>query len=309
MRKHISVSIRQFQCLYGDKGALEIAQKLGYDAVDFNLESEDFRKKGSLYTKSDSEIYDYYAQIREYAESIGIYICQTHSRCAGFKNIKDEDDALVQNIRRDLLATKALGAKYCVVHAVTTIYLGPDAEPQLMRDLNFKMYNAVLPYAKEYGVKVATETFGDAMKYDCCDFFGNIDEFIKSYNRICAVGDNKDWFTICVDTGHSNKASRFNNNPSPADVIRMLGSNVELLHLNDNDKMTDQHKIPLTGTIDWNDTFNALDEIGYNGVYNMELALQKIGGKNMEVESADYAAKVIKNILRLRYGDECIAKD
>ncbi len=193
-----------------------------------------------------------------------------------------------------------------MVHAVTTIFLGPDADPKLMHDLNFDMFNRVIPFAKQYGVKIATETFGDAVQFDCCDFFGNINEFIKSYNRIAAAGDNKDYITICVDTGHSNKASRFNNNPTPADVIRMLGSDISILHLNDNDKMTDQHKIPLTGTIDWDDVFDALDEVGYNGVYNMELGLMKIGGKDMEIASAEYAVKVLKNILKQRYGEECL---
>ena len=80
----------------------------------------------------------------------------------------------------------------------------------------------------------------------------------------------------------------------------MLGSNVKTLHLNDNNKLVDQHKIPLTGCIDWEDTLNALDEIGYDGVFNMELALNNCGGKGMEFESAVYANQVMKNLLKLR---------
>lgn len=306
MKRLVSISIGRFQELYGDKRALEIAKELGYDAVDFNFEDPnlDYRKDTSLYAKSDDEIFSYYDGIRQYAEALGLFVCQTHSRCPGYKDIPEEDEALTENIRRDLLATKALGAKYCVVHAVTTIFLGPDADPQRMRDLNFRQFNTLLPFAKQYGVKIATETFGDAVRFDCCDFFGNIDEFIKSYHRIRAVGDNKDYLTICVDTGHSNKASRFNNNPTPADVIRLLGNDIELLHLNDNDKLTDQHKIPLTGTIDWDDVMNALDEVGYKGVYNMELGLASIGGRGLELASADYAQKVMRGILDRRYGEK-----
>ena len=230
---------------------------------------------------------------------MGIVICMTHGRSPGFKNIKEEDDALVENARLDCLATKLLGAPVCVIHAVTTIYMKPECEPQLMRDLNFDMFTRILPFAKQYGIKIATETFGDAVRYNACDFFGNIDEFIKSYNRICAVDDFRDYFTICVDTGHSNKASRFNN-PSPGDVIRLLGPNVSVLHLNDNDKLTDQHKIPLTGTIDWTDVFDALDEINYTGYYNMELDLRWFG-ENFTTEAAAFAVKVMKNILNNRY--------
>ena len=237
--------------------------------------------------------------LRKRAEELGLVISQTHGRIEGFKNIKEEDDALVANARLDCLATATLGAPYCIIHSVTSIFMGPAPDRQLMQDLNFDMFNRMIPFAKQYGIKLSSETFGDAMKYDEVDFFGQIDQFIMSYNRICAAGDNAKYMSVCVDTGHSNKASRFGQ-PSPADVIRMLGSNVKTLHLNDNNKLVDQHKIPLTGCIDWEDTLNALDEIGYDGVFNMELALNNCGGKGMEFESAVYANQVMKNLLKLR---------
>lgn len=148
---------------------------------------------------------------------------------------------------------------------------------------------------------IATETFGDAVKFNSCDFFGNINEFIITYNRVSAVKDFEKYFKICVDTGHSNKAMRFGN-PTPADVIRMLGKNIVALHLNDNDTFTDQHKIPRTGTIDWDDVLNALDEIGYDGIYNMELALSHFG-KDFEIEEAEFAIKVMRKILKDHYGE------
>ena len=35
----------------------------------------------------------------------------------------------------------------------------------------------------------------------------------------------------------------------------------------------------MTGTIDWNDVFDALDEINYQGTYNVELNLCHFGKK------------------------------
>jgi len=296
----IGISTFLLQKEYGDMEALRIAKTIGADAVDFTL--DDFRKTydvsnpESVYSRSDEEIVHHFIKIKEYAEKLGLEICQTHGRAKGFVNNKEKDDILIENARRDLLVTSVLGAPVCVLHAVTTIYMGPNCDPKLMHDLNFDMFTRMIPFAKQYGVKVATETFGDAVKYNACDFFGNIDEFIKSYNRICAVDDFKDYFTICVDTGHSNKATRFNNNPSSADVIRMLGENVTVLHLNDNDTLTDQHKIPLSGTIDWEDVFQALKEIDYQGVYNLEVQL-KCFGDNMMKETAEFAVKVMRNYI------------
>ncbi len=178
--------------------------------------------------------------------------------------------------------------------------MGADPDPKLMHTLSFDMYSRIIPFAKQYEIKIATETFGDAVAYNSCDFFGNIEEFEKAYNRIDEVAELRDYFAVCVDTGHSNKAMRYGN-PTPAEVIRRLGSKVEVLHLNDNDTFIDQHKIPMTGVIDWNEVFNALDEINYNGVYNMELNLKHFG-ENFLVETAEFAIKVMKNFLANRYG-------
>ncbi len=299
MKATVGLSLPSFQDKYGDMLAIEKAKEAGCNSIDLSLTCFDYRKEGNVYSKSDEEIVEYFTALRKRAEELGLVISQTHGRIEGFKNIKEEDDALVANARLDCLATATLGAPYCIIHSVTSIFMGPAPDRQLMQDLNFDMFNRMIPFAKQYGIKLSSETFGDAMKYDEVDFFGQIDQFIMSYNRICAAGDNAKYMSVCVDTGHSNKASRFGQ-PSPADVIRMLGSNVKTLHLNDNNKLVDQHKIPLTGCIDWEDTLNALDEIGYDGVFNMELALNNCGGKGMEFESAVYANQVMKNLLKLR---------
>lgn len=151
--------------------------------------------------------------------------------------------------------------------------MGADPDPILMHDLSFDMFSRIITFAKQNDIKIATETFGDAVVFNCCDFFGNIEEFEKAYNRIDEVAELRDYFAVCMDTGHSNKAMRYGN-PTPAEIIRRLGSKITVLHLNDNDTLKDQHKIPMTGVIDWNEVFNALDEINYDGVYNMELNLK-----------------------------------
>ena len=293
----IGISTFHMQQIYGDKRALEMAKETGTDAVDFNLLTGgyDCRDKNSLYGKGDEAVISYFTEIKRYADELGLEICQTHGQIVGFKNIKEDDDALIENARLDLLATKTLGCAICVMHTVTTIHMGPDAPRELMHSLNFDMFTRILPYAKEYGVKVATETFGDAANFNCVDFFGDINEFLIGYNRIKCVDDNADYFGICVDTGHSNKAVRYGN-PSAADVIRMCGKEIIALHLNDNDGTKDQHKIPGTGNIDWADVFKALEEVGYDGVYNLELKLNHFG-RGFEFSEAEFGIKAVKNLL------------
>ena len=297
MMKKIGLSTASWQAVEhdDDKKVIELVAKPGVDAIDFSLDRNDYRNNNSIYSKSDDEITAYYTDLRKYAESMGLFFCQTHGRLPGFKNIKDEDDALVKNARIDFLATMALRAPVCVVHNATSIFMGASPNPELMHSLSFDMFTRMLPFAKQYGVKIATETFGDAVVHSNCDFFGNISEFMRAYNDIKSIKEYSDWFTTCVDTGHSNKAMRYNN-PTPADVIRAIGSDISVLHLNDNDTFTDQHKIPMTGTIDWKDTMKALEEVGYDGVYNMELELRHFGEKFV-FETASFAVKVMRNIL------------
>lgn len=301
MKRKIGLSVFTFQHSYDEKKSIELAKKAGADAVDLNLcgDNYDYRNPDSIYSKSDEEICAYFKSVGDYAREIGIEISQTHGRIEGFKNIKEEDDALIANARLDCMATAAMGCPICVMHSVTTIFLGPDADPELFRDLNYDMFTRIIPFAKEYGIKIATETFGDATKFDCCDFFGNIDEFVDTYKRICETEDFGDYFLTCVDTGHSNKATRFGN-PSPADVIRKLGKSIKVLHLHDNDTMTDQHKPPMTGCTDWEDVLCALDEVGYDGVYNMEVVLGCFG-KGIEEETAAYCVTIMRNMLDRHY--------
>ena len=305
MKRLVGISIGHFQEVYGDKKALELAAQIGADSVDLSLcngKINHFRTADSVYSKGEEAVIEYYTKLKEYADSLGIIIGQTHGKCPGFINKKLNDDDLVENTRLDCLATATLGAPACIVHNATSIFMGPDPDPELMHRLSFDLFSRTIPYAKQYGIKIATETFGDAVKYNAVDFFGDINEFEKAYRAIKAVDELKDGFTICVDTGHSNKAMRFGN-PTPGDVIRRLGSEVTTLHLNDNDTFEDQHKIPGMGIIDWDDIFSALDEIGYKRVYNMELNLYHYG-KNFVVEVAEFAVKVMHHMLKERYGEQ-----
>ena len=310
--KTVSIATGSIQYKYGDFETVRIAAEIiKADGIDFCLEDfgdrYDYRNPKSVYALPEAEFVKYFTSIKALADELGVKITQTHGRGPGFRGIKAEDDALIENARLDCYATALLGAPICVIHGVTTMF-HMDATPEYMHDLNCEMFSRILPYAKQYGIKIATETFGDVHGGACCDFFGNADEFIKTYERIVAENpEYKDYFTVCVDTGHSNKATKFNDNPKVGDVIRMLGDRIGCLHLNDNNTVGDQHLIPfvdksgwqIDNTIDWDDVFAALNEIGYDGVYNLELHLERYGREIMPEFSA-FATTVLRNALKVR---------
>lgn len=297
--KKISITTRYFQTDFGDRDAIRMAAESGADAIDFDLCGCSCEKPNSPYTGTDAEIEAYYRDLGCYVRQLGLEVGQTHGRMTVNRSTPEQDRVLLENARLDCLATRALGAPVCVMHGVMLKSQGgPDTPDQQMRDENFRWYCDILKYAKQYGVKIAVETMGNVVEYGCCEFIARFDEFVANYERVCAVGDNAKYFTVCVDTGHAHRAVAYGQ-PSVGEIIRRLGDRVTVLHLNDNEGVTDQHKMPFNGSIDWEDVFNALDEIGYTGPYSMEL-LWRFYGSELMGDYAAFAVKTLRSALERR---------
>lgn len=291
----IGLSLYALQSAYGDREALRIANEIGYDTVDFNLAYRDFRREGDIYSKPYEEFADYYSEIADYASKIGIVISQTHGRMRAFIPDESENAAVIENARLDCLATMLLKAPVTVMHSISTCRFGPDFPDDRMRQLNFEMFSNILAVSEPYGVGIALETFGDSPDHGCCDFFGSAQELLNCFIRLRTETKYGSRLSLCVDTGHSNKATRFGH-PKPSDVIRLFGKNISCLHLNDNDTLTDQHKPPLTGSVDWADVMQALSEVGYSGTYNMEVDLTCFGKKLM-LPTAEFSLKLMQSLV------------
>lgn len=176
----VSLCIAEFQWKYGDQRALELAHELGLSYVDFDLSSHSVQKENDRYAvDSPEEIEAYYTALRQYGESIGVRVAQTHGRIRAYRlGESDFNEGQRLSARLDLLATRALGSRYCVMHAV---HLGAAAAPEDQRSLNRQMFRDFLPFAQEYGVCIATETLGSLHTADggrTVDFFGDTEEFI-----------------------------------------------------------------------------------------------------------------------------------
>lgn len=292
---NISISAGQLQSIFGEKEAIKKAKEAGADGVDFNLWSAlyDVSSKNSVYAKSEEEFCAYFKDIKDYADSINMKIFTTHGNGTGYKNNEKDDAILVKNVLKDLLATKLLGAEICVIHTAGNYHLPPETKKEQMLQFNYDLFDKTLPLAKELNIKLATETFGTSSRYGCIDFFGDINNFLEGFYPLYEkYGDT---FCVCVDTGHTNLAARFDN-PSVSEVIKKLSPHVKALHLHDNNGLKDQHKIIGTGDILWADVFKALKEINYQGTYNLEVSITHFG-EGFAFEEASFAIKVLKHLL------------
>ena len=72
---------------------------------------------------------------------------------------------------------------------------------------------------------------------------------------------------ICLDTGHLNLTVK-----GHCGFIRKAGDRLKALHITDNDGVTDQHLMPFNrGSINFPAIVEALREIGYDGIFNLEI--------------------------------------
>ena len=70
---------------------------------------------------------------------------------------------------------------------------------------------------------------------------------------------------FCYDSGHHNFTS------PDEDILFQFGTRLMALHLHDNDGISDQHKMPFDGDVDWTDTMNKIAKTGYKGATALEL--------------------------------------
>ena len=273
--KKIGISIGALQAVYGEKRALEICAESGFDAVDFNLKK--YGRDGfPVYADGDGAVIEHFSKIGEYAKHLGLEISQTHGR----NRIATPDEAFCEQMkwvsRMDLLATKALGAPACVIHSITTKAF-PNGDSTFMHEKNLSFFRTLAPHAEAFDVNIAFETFGDseANGKRVIDFFGDSRELKKTFDAL-----NTHKKVICIDTGHTNKAHAVglsDGSPVPdvVETIKMFGRDIKVLHLNDNNSFSDQHLPPMkkmAGGVKWDEVSDALDEVGYQGVYNFELS-------------------------------------
>lgn len=127
------------------------------------------------------------------------------------------------------------------------------------------MYLELLPFAKDCGVKIATENmwnWDDAKDESCFAACATSESFIEHIDAV-----NDPYLVACLDIGH---AEMRGSGSGAANMIRALGHRLQALHIHDNDRWHDSHQIPFSMSIDFAPIAAALKEIGYKGWFTLE---------------------------------------
>lgn len=251
----------------GERRAIEILAKAGFDAIDYTFSP--WLERGEMPWNKDD--YPAYAkEVNKIARDNGIFFNQAHAPVYFHPGSPCDWDKEILPIQiRCMESCALLGIPLMVVHPFhhlpyTNFKKDGKTNIELLWELNMEYYHRLQPYAKEFGVKMCLENmYGKDARRGCIvpTMFSNPHDYAKFFD---ALGDSEN-FTCCVDTGHSGIVGE-----DAADTIRVLGNRVKSLHINDNDFRSDGHMIPYQGKIDWDDVLKALAEIHYDGDFTFE---------------------------------------
>lgn len=251
----ISTEIGSSAKFIGEEKAVELIAKAGFDAWDFSMFDMckyDWGNQCLLENNHPLSGDNYLAfarKLKQIGLDNGIICNQSHApfptACA----------AIRAYYKRAIECTAEAGGQICIIH--------PDNNKSAQE--NAEMYFELLPFAKDCGVKIATENMWNwdnekdqAASAACSD--------PASFNaHLDAVND--DFFVACLDIGHAEMRGL---NTSAVEMIKALGPRLQALHIHDNDKWHDSHQIPLSMQIDFVPIVKALKEIGYSGYFTLE---------------------------------------
>ena len=253
----ISTEIESCAKIVGEEKAVELCAKAGFDAWDFSLFNM------CLWDWGNSRPYDidhplrgadylkFARRLKQIGLDNGIVCNQSHAP------FPVNNPYTKSYLKRAIECTAEAGGEICIVHP------NNDDTPEK----NAELYQTLLPFARECGVKIATENMynwtwenglDQAAPAACSD--------PASFNaHLDAVND--DFLVACLDLGHAEMKGLGTSAP---EMIRALGSRLQALHIHDNDKWHDSHEMPFSMSLDWNAIVKALADIDYKGYFTLE---------------------------------------
>jgi sugar phosphate isomerase/epimerase len=242
-----STEIGSIEALVGQEKAVELVAKAGFDAFDFSLFP--LGNKDAIHPLNSAGAYAHARKLKQIAMDNGIVCNQSHAP------FPVRDPYIYSKLKASIELTAEAGGNICIIH--------PDNHKNA--EQNAEMYNELLPFAKQCGVKIATENmFNTNKETGRADFAAcaTAEDFNAHLDAV-----NDDFLVACLDLGH---AEIMGEGTSAPQMIYALGSRLKALHIHDNDHIRDRHQIPFSMQMDFEAIAKALKDINYDGYLTLE---------------------------------------
>ncbi len=251
----VSTQIEKASIYIGEEKTVELIAKAGFDAWDFSMFSmcdydwDNQVLRPNSHPLAGNDYLKFARRLKQIGLDNGIVCNQSHApfpaRC---KPIRD-------HFKRAIECTAEAGGEICVIH--------PDNYKGAKE--NAEMYFELLPFAKEHGVKIATENmwcWDDENDRACAAACSHHDDFRAHLDAV-----NDPFLVACLDIGHAEMKGL---DTTAEKMIHALGSSLQALHIHDNDMWHDSHQIPFSMNIDFMRVVKALKDINYQGYFTLE---------------------------------------
>jgi len=197
------------------------------------------------------------AQIRRWMDEFGLQtlnIHASHGREKRWDSLYDYQRlAGVELVRNRMEMAARLGADVIILHADAPYPL--ESQLRSLSDLE--------PLSRLLGVRIAVENLSGL-----------------TYQRLAALFTefSPDFLGLCYDTGHGNQI------PGSLDQLERMRERLIALHIHDNDGSADEHKLPFTGSIDWQRFMRIVQDSPYDKPLNLEVGY----GRHKDMPEMDF---------------------
>lgn len=221
-------------------------------------------------------------------DEAGVSAPQAH----GFlpSNFANPDDAArrtdIDRAIRWLPMCATLGVKAMVLHPGSELWESSAERARLFERI-VAAYRELASVAEQTGVRIAIEN-NMSPKGGPKRRIGVTAEDL--HEIIDAVGSSA--LGICYDTSHANACGL-----DVAETGRACGSRLCATHISDNDGSGDQHRMPYNAKIPWEPVVTAIREIGYDGLFNLEIPGERPHPEKILDLKSRYALQLVELML------------
>ena len=221
-----------------------------------------------------------------FAREHGVEIPQGHLYLKVRLCSNEEDSAAVLKNWLDLF--EAIGIKNAVLHCDSIFPEGLLEEE--IRERNKAVLAQLVEHLEGKDFTICLENLGNSVSpmengYYKYSVHYRVEELLWYIEQL-----GSEHLGVCLDTGHLNLTKAC----SQGAFIRKAGKHLKALHIADNQGATDQHLMPFgVGNVNFEEVHAALQEIGYDGLYNLEIP----GERKAPMEIRGYKLQYIKKCM------------
>ena len=258
----MKLSVTQYSVEHWGDEKYKKLREIGFEAIDFSNNITSAHAKCEI---SNEEFLDAVRRDKVLIDEAGLEVYQMHGPWRWpVKDYSPEDRAdRMSRMKASIEGCAILGCKNWIIHNIM-----PFGHEDLKLDkgeetwaMNREFFTELAKTAHKFDVNICLENM--PMPNFSMTTPQNLLDFIAQMNDDC--------FKVCLDVGHAAVVPGVD----PVESVYLLKDFLHAVHIHDNLGKVDQHFIPFFGVVDWENVGKALREIGFKGVFSLEVEAPK----------------------------------